>query len=474
MSEKPMLKRVLNRRDLLALAWGCMVGWGWIVLSGGMVVKAGTIGSALAFLFAGLVILLVGLVYADFTARIPRAGGELAFCFSGLGPKRSAACGWVLCLAYVAVCSFEAVALPRVLYQLVPELETVPLYHVAGAPVSVASILIGSVGVLAVSFVNIVGIRPASLLQVLGGGVLALSGLSLFIGAGVGGSVENLSPSFVSTSGFFGVVMMTPFLMLGFDVIPQVAEETNVSPRRIGRIILLAIGLATAWYACVQLSIGAVLPPDVLVSAELAPVEAMRRLGGDWAASLILIGGIFGIITSWNACFVGAVRLIFAMGRGEMLPDHLGTLHSRYRTPAKAIVFLTVVSLLAPWLGKGALVWFVNAGAFATVCAYFFVACAYLKIRREQFNEHQGLAMARFAALPWITIGVTFAFMVLYAPGSPVALEWPWEWAIFLIWAILGLGLCGPRLSKKKFDRERAKQSILGQQQEEGNRAHVS
>ena len=96
--EKPRLKRVLNRKDLLALAWGCMVGWGWVVLSGDMALSAGTLGSAFAFLFAGVIISLVGLVYGDLTSRIPRAGGELAFCFVGLGPKRSAACGWILCL----------------------------------------------------------------------------------------------------------------------------------------------------------------------------------------------------------------------------------------------------------------------------------------------------------------------------------------------------------------------------------------
>ena len=462
--EKPRLKRVLNRKDLLALAWGCMVGWGWVVLSGDMALSAGTLGSAFAFLFAGVIISLVGLVYGDLTSRIPRAGGELAFFFVGLGPMRSAACGWVLCLAYVAVCSFEAVALPRVLYQIFPKLETTPLYYVAGEPVSLSSIVIGSLGVLAVSFVNIVGIRPASLLQILGGGILSLAGISLFVGAGVGSSSENLAPLFVSAAGFFGVVMMTPFFYLGFDVIPQVAEESNLSPARMGRIILLAIGLATLWYACVQLSIGGLLSAKDMASAELAPVEAMRMLGGDWAARLILLGGVFGIITSWNACFVGGIRLVFAMGRGEMLPSKLGNLHPRHKTPAKAVFFLTVFCLVAPWLGKRALIWFVNAGAFATVCAYFFVACAYLRIRREGYNDSKGLDIARFPILPRLVICVTFAFMLLYAPWSPVALSWPWEWAILLTWTFLGICLCGPRMTNKEYDREKARLSIMGRE----------
>lgn len=83
-SATPQLRRVLGRGDLLALAWGAMVGWGWVILSGSMSERAGTLGSALAFGIAALVIGTVGLLYAELTARIPRAGGELAFCFAGL------------------------------------------------------------------------------------------------------------------------------------------------------------------------------------------------------------------------------------------------------------------------------------------------------------------------------------------------------------------------------------------------------
>lgn len=457
------LQRVLGRRDLLALAWGCMIGWGWVILSAGMAERAGPVGSALAFLCGGVVIALVGLVYADFTARIPRAGGELAFCFAGLGPKRSAACGWILCLAYVAVCAFEAVALPRVLYQLFPGLESRALYHVAGAPVSLASVLIGSAGVLGISLVNALGIRPASLLQVAGGAILALAGATLFTGAAVGGEIANLSPRFVSWSGFFSVIIMTPFLMLGFDVIPQVAEETRAPSKHVAGVILFAIALAGLWYAAVQLSIGALLPESARNTAELAPVEAMEGLWGTGAGRLILVGGVFGIVTSWNACFVGAVRLVFAMGRGRMLSASMGQLHHRFATPTFAILFLTIISLCAPWLGRRALVWFVNAGAFATVVAYFLVACAYRRVRRRGIAEERSLSMARPRFLPGLAILVTFAFTLLYVPGSPVALAWPWEWGILLVWGTLGLLMCAPRMAASRFDRAAAEKSILGE-----------
>ena len=143
MSTEGTLRRVLGRRELLSLAWGAMIGWGWVILSASIGERAGSLGSALAFGVGGVVIALIGCVYAELTAKIPRAGGELAFCYAGLGPRAAACCAWVLCLAYLAVCAFEAVALPRVLFYLFPGLETEALYTIAGEPVSAMSLGIG-------------------------------------------------------------------------------------------------------------------------------------------------------------------------------------------------------------------------------------------------------------------------------------------------------------------------------------------
>ncbi len=460
---EPQLRRVLERGDLLALAWGAMVGWGWVILSGSMSERAGSAGSALAFVLAGLVIGLVGALYAEFTARFPRAGGELAFCFAGLGPRWSAACGWVLCLAYVAVCAFEAVALPRVLLHLFPSLETAPLYHVAGAPVSLFSLAVGCAGVLAIAAVNAVGMRQSSFLQIGGTAVLALAGVSLFASAGVAGIEANLPPTFTGLHGVLAVLIMTPFLFVGFDVIPQVAEETHADARQVFRVILLAIALAAIWYAAVQLSIGTLLPHPERSAAELAPVVAVERATGSvWAGRFVLAGGLFGILTSWNAMFVGAVRIVFAMGRGGMVPAHFGRLHANYATPTTAIVFVAVVSLAAPWLGRRALIWFVNAGSLATVAAYFLVACAYLGLRRRDPAPVAVLPFARSGWLGGAALVVTSLFLLLYVPGSPVALAWPQEWGIVAAWLVLGLLLCGPRLRADRFDRNHAARAILG------------
>ena len=97
-----------------------MVGWSWVVLAGEMIVRAGAVGSILAFGAGAVMVWLVGLTYAELSAALSRAGGELSFTFVGFGPTGAFVCGWTLVLAYVAVCAFEAVALPTVVSYLAP------------------------------------------------------------------------------------------------------------------------------------------------------------------------------------------------------------------------------------------------------------------------------------------------------------------------------------------------------------------
>ena len=79
------LRRILGRRDVIAISFGAMVGWSWVVLAGEMIVRAGVLGSIAAFATGAVMVWLVGLTYAELTSALSRAGGEFGFTFVGLG-----------------------------------------------------------------------------------------------------------------------------------------------------------------------------------------------------------------------------------------------------------------------------------------------------------------------------------------------------------------------------------------------------
>ncbi len=51
-----VMKKSLGVIDIIALAFGAMVGWGWVVLAGGWVFSAGTWGAMTAFLIGGFIV----------------------------------------------------------------------------------------------------------------------------------------------------------------------------------------------------------------------------------------------------------------------------------------------------------------------------------------------------------------------------------------------------------------------------------
>ncbi len=440
MSDAPAhLRRLLGRGDVLAIAFGAMVGWTWVVLAGEMIARAGAVGSILALGAGAVMVWLVGLTYAELSAALSRAGGEISFTFVAFGPAGAFVCGWTLVLAYVAVCAFEAVALPTVLSYLVPGFEVARLYTVAGWEVHASWVIAGVAGALAIGAVNYHGIRFAAFAQRLAVGGLLLVGLAFFLPGTVRGDTAYLAPWITGWEGVLRVVIMTPFLYVGFDVIPQLAEEIDVPFRTIGRIIVLSIVMALGWYGLVQWTVGVSLDPATLADRALPTADAMTAVyGSEWAGRVLVIGGTFGILTSWNAFFLGASRLLFAMARGGMLPAVFARLHPRYGSPVAVVVVLTGITAVAPFFGRPALVWLVDAGSLAAVVAYLLVAVAFLIIRRRHPDLPRPYRVAAPTLVGWLAVATTLFFVLLYMPGSPSGLIWPEEWAIVLTWIVLG------------------------------------
>ena len=437
---RPELRKVLGRHDVLALAFGAMIGWGWVVLSGEMTARAGTVGSALAFVLGAIMVFLVGLTYAELTSSLSRAGGELAFTYAGIGPRASYVCGWALVLAYLTVVAFEVVSLPTVFGYVVSGLNTGYLYTIAGWDVHLSWVLVGIAGAVVIGIVNYFGIRLSSFVQGAAATTLFLVGLAFFIPGSVTGDTANLTPRFVSVEGFFRVVIMTPFLFLGFDVIPQVAEEIRIPFRAVGRLILVSIVMAMTWYVLVQWTVGLNLDASARETSELVTADAMAAVyDSTWGARALIFGGLLGIITSWNAFFIGASRLLFAMARGGMLPAVFARLHPRYHSPVAVIILLTAISTAAPWFGRQALVWLVDAGSLATVLGYFLVTISFLRLRKRYPNLERPYQVPYPKLVGWLALLATLFFILLYLPGSPSALIWPQEWLILILWSALGL-----------------------------------
>ena len=434
--------RVLSRRDVLALAFGAMIGWGWVVLAGNWIISAGAVGAMFAFAIGGVLVTLVGLTYAELASTMPMAGGELVYSYRGLGVAPSFICAWTIVLGYISVVTFEAVALPTVTEYLFPSYKVGYLWTIAGYDVYASWALVGIIGSIIICIVNYVGVKMAAFVQTVCTIIIAIGGIMLITGSLFGGGDSaNMQPLFTGgAGGILAVVIMTPFMFVGFDVIPQAAEEMDIPFKTIGKILIFSVVLAAAWYILIILGVSLALSPAELKNSNLATADAMAAaFGGQWAGNVMVLAGIAGIITSWNGFYVGASRLLYAMARAKMLPDFLGELHPKYKTPHNAIILVAVLSTFAPLLGRKMLVWLVDAGGLGVVVAYLAVALSFLVLRYKEpemqrpFKVPYGKPVGFAAVL--LALGIGF----MYMPGSPSALVWPYEWAIIGLWTVLGI-----------------------------------
>lgn len=432
--------RVLKSRDVLTLAFGAMIGWSWVLMTGYWVSTAGTLGTAAAFLVGGVAIALIGLTYAELASAMPKAGGEHVYTLRALGPTASFICTWALLMAYVAVCLFESVALPTALEFLVPAIRFHELWKVQEASVDLGFVLVGVGGAIVMTWINLRGIRTAARVQSIVTLAILISGVLLISGAISFGSADNMVPLMTNGStGLLAVLIMVPAMLVGFDVIPQSAEEIDLPPRRIGVLLVISVLLAVAWYVAISLSVAAGLDATALADSEMATADAASALWGtSWAGSLLVVGGIGGILTSWNAFIIGGSRVMFALGESGMLPRVFARIHPRYHTPHVSVLCIGVLSCLSPLFGRTILVWLIDAGSFAVVVAYIFVPLSFLALRRREpdmprpFRLPAGRFIGALAAL------LGCALLTLYLPWSPAALIWPQEWLLVLGWSLLG------------------------------------
>ncbi len=442
MEKNQEFQKVFSRKDIFALAFGAMIGWGWVVLTNDWILGAGALGAITAFIIGGIMIFFVGLTYAELTAALPESGGLCVFTQRAMGWHAAFFSSWAIVLGYVSVVAFEAVAFPSVLEYFVGSgYYRGYLYTIAGYDVYAGWLAVGIFSGLIMTALNYFGTKNVALFQNAVTVLIAVVGIMLFGGSVAHGSIENMTPMFQNgIKGILAIAVMTPFMFMGFDVIPQAAEEMNVPYRSIGKILLLSVVMAIVWYVMIILSTSLALNPTEIANSSIATADAMQKMfgGSDWAMKLLVLAGIGGILTSWNAFFVGGSRALYAMAERQMLPNALGKIHPKFNTPGNAILLIGIITSLMPLFGKKMLTWLVNAGSLAVVIAYFMVALSFIILRRKEPQLHRPYAVANWKFVGTGALLMTGIMILLCLPGFPAALAWPNEWGIILGWSALG------------------------------------
>lgn len=452
MEEKKRFNKILNIWDVLVVAFGAMIGWGWVVSSGSWIESGGVLGTIIGFIVGGMMIFFVGLTYAELTPAMPKTGGEHLFSYKAFGPTGSYICTWALILSYIGVACFEACSLPTILQYVFPNLLHGYMYSVAGFDVYATWVAIGVGFAILLVVLNIFGIKNAAIFQKVLTAAIAIVGVLLFVASLFTGSGDNFSSQLFVGSNFGGafnniikVAMITPFFFFGFDVIPQASEEINIKPKKIGLVMLLSIILAVSFYSIVVLGIGLIFNSEEIANSMnttgLVTADAMAKaFNSSVMAKVMIIGGLCGIITSWNSFLIGGSRAIYAMSESYMIPRVFSRVSSKRKTPHMALILVGILSTIAPFFGRTMLVWIVDAANFACCLAYCMVAISFLVIRKKYPDMERPFKIKHFKIVGAVAIVLSAAVVLMYLiPGTGCTLVWQ-EWIIVGAWFLIGIG----------------------------------
>ena len=448
---RPELKKDISGFGFFALAFGSMIGVGWITALGGWFEQAGPVGAIVAFAAGGTLMLIIGLCYAEVTPMLPVTGGEVAYAYKAYGTSKAFIIGWFLAFGYLSVSAFEAISVGLVLSFLLPQIDVFPLYEIAGSTVYATHLLLAFVFTGLITGINYFGVGIASRVQIVLT-VLFLLCAVLFVVSGIAsGEVGNLAPYFGDSAlgsgglaGMLAVFVTVPFWYVGFDTIPQAAEERreNSPLHRLGLYVVLAIICSTLFYIAIILGAGMAGPWRDIVGEELPTAAAFSAaFESQWLVRLVLIAGLIGLLTSWNGFFLAGSRVLFSLGRGRIIHESFGQAHAKYGTPTTAVLFSGLVTFLSALLGRGAIIAFVDVGSFCIALAFLGVALSLIQLRKKFPDLERPYRMPGGNALAYVAAaGSLFILFVMLVPGSPSRLVWPLEWLILGTLSITGIG----------------------------------
>ncbi len=443
------LARKLRLTDYFTLGWGTMVGVGWLVVMDDWLLRGGALGALLGFAIGGTLLFPIGWVYGRLVAAMPDAAGEIAYTAAAFSRPVSFSTGWMMMLAYFIVCPWEAVAVGRIAGYIIPSLDSLEIYRIAGRPVYLPHLVIGLGLTALLTTLNYRGVRLSATFQNWSAfGALAL--FVVFIALGVSrGSPRNFPPLFTHAPlvSFLLVLQIVPYFMTGFESVSKAAEESAPEFRGLGflKAIGMAILVGILFYTIVIAAVAFVAPWHELTSEKFMTAVAFQRaVGSRWIVNVILAAALLSLFKCFNGNFVAASRLLFAMGRRGLVDERAGRIHPQHQTPSAAVLCIGLATAACMFLGDAILVPVTEVGSVACAIGWAATCAAYLSMGRSGTLPGQVklLAVEWFVAAVGLLVAIAMLLMkvVPTIPGHFTA----YEWLALGIWIALG-ALAGHR-----------------------------
>jgi basic amino acid/polyamine antiporter, APA family len=346
MSDNPSAPlRVLGVFDATMLVIGSVIGAGIFLVGGFVAESVGSPGGYLGvWLLGGLFALSGALCNGELGAMFPRGGGEYVYLRAAFGPAFGFLSGWTsFWIGFPGSIATLASGFGRGIAQLI------------GLPPPMEN-LIGLVAVVALTVLNVFGLRPGTWVQnILSVGKLLAFAAALLLGLAWGsGHAEHFRPFIADESPKGLAIALIPiyFAYSGWNAATYVAGEMKDAYRDLGRALALGTVTCTGLYLLVNTGFLNALGLPAMRGAHDVAGTAAAQIFGRRAGSVVTGMVVVAVLSSLQATIVIGPRIYHAMAEDGLFPPRLARLSRASRVPVDALVVQGILSSLLLVSGK--------------------------------------------------------------------------------------------------------------------------
>lgn len=409
--ENGQLKRTLTLFPCIMIMVTSVIGGGIFTVPGEiMTIAKGSGPNIVAWVVAGIAVLLMGLVYCELAPALPGAGGPAVYLREAYGDKMSFFYGWFAMLNNSAVLAVVSITFTNYLTYFIP------LTTFQCRLVSTALLLIAM-------FTNVRGVKMgATATNILT--IIKLVVLGAIIVGGIFFLVpDNFQPIADAELGWstaFPAAIPAFFAFSGYNQLTYMSEEIKDPEKTLPRAILLGIGVICLVYILLSVVCVGTLSVDVLAGSTNSVTMAAEIIFGKAGAAVVSIGALISIYGLINAGFMSMPRVAFNVGRAGLFPGFFGKVHPKFDTPYCSIMVYCGLALLLLWTGSFSTL--LTMVVFVGKISEFLVATALVVLRKKRPDLNRPIKMPLYPFSIILSIALT-VFLAARVPVDQIILS---------------------------------------------------
>ncbi|XP_010540127.1 PREDICTED: cationic amino acid transporter 8, vacuolar [Tarenaya hassleriana] len=411
-SENPM-RRCLTWWDLVWLSFGSVVGSGVFVITGQEAHGGAGPAVVLSYALSGTSALLSVLCYAEFGVEIPVAGGSFSYLRVELGDFIAfIAAGNIMLEAIVGAAglgrswsSYLASMIKNDSDFFRIKIESFAKGFDLLDPVAVAVLLVAN-------GIAMSGTKRTSWLNVIAS-IVTVCVIAFIIVVGfIHSEKSNLVPFFpYGAKGVFQSAAVVYWSYTGFDMVANMAEETEKPSRDIPIGLVGSMSMITVVYCLMALAL-TMMVKYTEIDVNAAYSVAFGQIGMKWAKYLVGICALKGMTTSLLVGSLGQARYTTQIARAHMIPPWFALIHPKTGTPINATLLVTILSAMIAFFSS--LDVLSSVFSFATLFIFMLVAVALLVRRYYVKNVTPKSDLAKFLGYLGLIIGSSIGLSALW------------------------------------------------------------